>query len=105
MLLMFMMAHHAAISHFFQNRPAQCPTSSTGFRKRTDRVRFQRKQRTKAQEQRAKAAEATAREQAEHDYVAASTHQQPAAKLTTIRAEVGRLKKNIDKLKNQADYL
>jgi hypothetical protein len=79
--------------------------AARGGGKRTGRGRLQRKQRTKAREQRAKAVEAAAREQAEQDDAAASTHKRPAPELTTLRAGVGRLKKEIDKLKKQADPL
>jgi hypothetical protein len=74
--------------------------AAKGGGKRTDRGRFQRKRRTKDQELRAKAAEAAAQEQAERDDAAASTHhQRPAAELPTLRAEMGRLKHEIEKLK------
>jgi predicted RNase H-like nuclease (RuvC/YqgF family) len=80
--------------------------AAKGSGKRTSGGKFQRKQRMKDHEQRAKAAEAAAQEQAEKDDAAASTyHQRPAAELTTLRAEVGRLEKEIDKLKNQVDSL
>jgi hypothetical protein len=65
--------------------------------KRTSKEKFQSKQLTKDQYKRVKAAEAAAREQASPD-AAASTHQQPAAELTTRRTEVECLKKETDKL-------
>jgi predicted RNase H-like nuclease (RuvC/YqgF family) len=78
------------------------PAVESGW-KRTAEGKFQSHRRTKAQEQRAKAAEAAAREQASHD-VAAST-QRPAAELTTLKAQVERLKKENEKLKKQAEYM
>ena len=80
--------------------------AAKGGRKRTGRGRFQSKRRTKDQELRAEAAEAAAQEQAEQDDAAASTHhQRPAAELATLRAEVGRLKQEIEKVKKRADSL
>jgi predicted RNase H-like nuclease (RuvC/YqgF family) len=79
--------------------------ATKGGGKLMGRGRFQCKQRMKAQEQRAKAAEVAAREQAEHDDAAASTHERSAGELTALQTEVERLEKEINKVKKHAHSL
>jgi hypothetical protein len=95
MPLLVMMAHHATPAVTISKSTGVMPDEVDGFQpvakgggKRRGKGRFQSKQRTKAQEQRAKAAEVAAREQASDD-VAVSSHQRSATEPMSLRADVG----------------
>jgi chromosome segregation ATPase len=106
-MLLVMMAHHAAYNRCIKiagRNARRGRRASTRGGKCTGKGRFQSKHLTKDQETRVKVAEAAAREQASQD-AAASTHQQSAADLTTLRVEVERLEKETDKLTKRAESL